>query len=79
MRVSIRSRRSSAAVAEYVSARIASAGVPCSASQAKRSISVCVLPVPAPREDQQRAAGMGDRLQLRGLFSVTGTFVGYGR
>ena len=48
MQVSSRSRISAAAPFEKVSARMASAGVPSSTSQEKRSTSVRVLPVPAP-------------------------------
>ena len=65
-RVSIRSRRSSAAAVENVSARIASAGVPC-ARQPREALDQRVrLAGARAREDQQRAAGMGDRLVLRG-------------
>ena len=54
---SMRSRSASAAALESVSARIASGGAPCSTSQAKRSTSARVLPVPGAAEDEQRAAG----------------------
>ena len=77
-RASIRSRRSSAAAVENVSARIASGGVPCSASQAKRSTSVCVLPVPAPATISSGPPGWVTASCCAGVFSVTGTFVGYG-
>ena len=41
-------------------ARIASAGVPCSTSQAKRRVSTVVLPGSGSRDNDQRAAGMRD-------------------
>jgi hypothetical protein len=47
-RASSRSRMAAAAGSEKVSARMHSAGVPCSTSQANRSVRVRVLPVPAP-------------------------------
>src|SRR4029079_18459571 len=48
MASSMRVRSASAAVLEKVRARMPSGRVPCSTSQAKRAMSVRVLPVPAP-------------------------------
>jgi hypothetical protein len=78
-RPSIRSRSASAAEVEYVSVRTASAGVPCSTSQAKRSISAWVLPVPAPPRISSGPPTWVTASSCAGVFSVTGTFVGYGR
>ena len=74
----MRSRRSSAAVVENVSTRIASAGVPCSTSHAKRSISVWVLPVPAAARISSGPPGWVTASSCTVLSSITGTFVGYG-
>ena len=71
--------QASAAAVENVSTRIASAGVPSATSQAKRSTSVCVLPVPAPARISSGPPGWVTASCCAGVFSVTGTFVGYGR
>src|SRR4051795_1728136 len=69
-------RSSSAAGAEYVSTRI-EPGAASSASQAKRSTSVEVFPVPAPPTISSGPVGCVTA-SLWASVIATGTYVGYG-